>query len=65
MGCVGQGYSEYIAAEDRGRWLIELGDYEQLAEKIYDYYVNRWEQKLIQPIDIDELIKGYLKKLEK
>lgn len=64
MGCVGQGYSEYIAAEDRGRWLIEPGDYEQLSRNIEGYMRNGYEQRLRETYDIDELVKRYLNYIE-
>lgn len=63
MGCVNQGYSEYIA--DADRWLIKPHDHEQLAKLIANYYQAHEEQDLVYPYDIDELIRAYLITLEK
>ena len=60
MGCVNQGYSEYIPKEDRDIWLIKPKDYIQLAKNIANYIDNRNEQKYCHPLGIDELIKEYL-----
>ena len=58
MGCVNQGYSEYVL--DKDKWLIQPHDYERLACLIEDYYNNRYEQKLCKEIDINVIIKKYL-----
>lgn len=65
MGCVNQGYSEYIPDEDRDKWLIEPGDYKRLAEIIESYMKFRYKQVLKEKYDIDYLIADYLKYLEK
>ena len=59
MGCVNQGYSEYVY--DKDMWLIQPHDYTRLAELIKGYYINHQIQTLIHPYDIDELIKNYLR----
>lgn len=64
MGCVNQGYSEYIPDEDRDKWLIEPGDYKRLAEIIEAYMKLRYKQVLKETYDIDSLIADYLKYLE-
>ena len=64
MGCVGQGYSEYIPDEDRDKWLIEPGDYKRLAELIEAYMKFRYKQHLKETYDIDCLIGNYLKYLK-
>lgn len=64
MGCVNQGYSEYIPKEDRNRWLIKPKDYIQLAKNIADYMDNRYEQIYCHSFDINILIKEYLKFIE-
>lgn len=64
MGCVGQGYSEYIPDEDRDKWLIEPGDYKRLADIIEAYMKFRYKQDLKETYDIDCLIGNYLKYLE-
>lgn len=58
--CKGQGADEYIQDSDAGKWVIEKGDGESLADIIYNYYLHRYEQKLSRTFDIDELIKDYL-----
>ena len=60
MGCLNQGYSEYIPKEDRNLWLIKPKDYIQLAKNIANYIDNGNEQKYCHPLGIDELIKEYL-----
>lgn len=61
MGCVNQGYSEYIPEEEKNKWLIEPKDYVQLAKNIMNYIQNRYQQKLCETYDIDTLIRNYLK----
>lgn len=61
MMCKGQGAAEYIPESEADKWLIEKGDYASLADKIYKFYINRYEQKLSKTFDIDKLIKEYLK----
>lgn len=62
MMCKGQGAAEYIPVSEADKWLIEKGDSASLADKIYRFYINRYEQKLSKTFDIDELIMEYLKK---
>lgn len=64
MGCVNQGYSEYIPDEDHDKWLIEPGDYNRLAEIIEAYMKLRYKQVLKESFDIDILVTDYLKYLE-
>lgn len=67
MGCVNQGYSEYVA--DKERWLIEPKDYEQLAKLIERYYLSGSNgsrvQELCHPFDINILIKDFLDYIKK
>lgn len=65
MGCRNQGYSEYIPEEDQDKWLIEPGDYEQLAKNIEDYIHNRYQQNYCHTFVIDDLIKDFLEFIEK
>lgn len=65
MGCVNQGYSEYIPMEDKNKWLIEPGDFIQLAKNIEAYMKYGYPQKLCKSYDIDELIQGYLSYIAK
>lgn len=64
MGCYHQGYSEYIPEEEQGKWLIEPGDYVQLAKNIEAYKKSGYKQILNKPYDIDTLVKDYLEYLE-
>ena len=61
MGCINQGYSEYIAEEDRDKWLINPGDYCKLAENIESYMRLGYEQKITKEYDIDILIGDFLR----
>lgn len=65
MGCKNQGYSEYIPEEDQDKWLIEPGDYKQLAKIIADYIHHRYEQNYCHTFVIDDLIKDFLEFIEK
>ena len=61
MMCKGQGAAEYIPESETDKWLIDKGDSDSLADKIYQFYINRYEQKLLRTFDIDELVKDYLR----
>lgn len=63
MGCLNQGYSEYVM--DKENWLIVPHDYEQLARLIERQYLKRQPQKLRYTYDINELIKDYLEYIKK
>lgn len=65
MGCVNQGYSEYISDDEKSKWLIQPGDYVQLAKNIESYMKFRYQQRLSETYDINLLIKGYLNYIEK
>lgn len=60
IGCVSQGYSEYIQESDYDRWLIKPHDYEKLAELIQLQIVHERVQSLRYSYNIDELIPQYL-----
>lgn len=64
MGCINQGYSEYISEEDQNKWLVEPGDYERLADIIEAYIKYRYPQTLKETYDIDSLTSNFLKYLE-
>lgn len=64
MGVYDQGAAEVIVPNERNKWLIKPHDYKELADLIERYYNERYEQHLCQPYDINELIKGFLKKIE-
>lgn len=65
MGCVNQGYSEYIPDEEKGKWLIEPGDYVQLAKNIEAYMRFGYQQKLCGVYDIDILVNRYLNYIDR
>lgn len=65
MGCVNQGYSEYIPDEEKNKWLIEPGNFIQLAKNIEAYMKYGYPQKLCKSYVIDELIQGYLSYIAK
>ena len=65
MGCVNQGYSEYIPEEEKNKWLIEPGNFVQLAKNIEAYMKYGYPQKLCKSYVIDELIQGYLSYIAK
>lgn len=65
MGCVNQGYSEYIPEEEKNKWLIEPGNFVQLAKNIEAYMKYGYHQKLCKSYVIDELIQGYLSYIAK
>ena len=65
MGCVNQGYSEYIPREERDKWLINPGDYTRLAEIMETYMKSGYQQKFNETYEIDSLINGYLEYLQK
>lgn len=64
IACEGQGTDDLIAEEDRDKWLCKPRDPKDLAQKIHAYLVNRWEQKLTQPVDLKTLVSGFVRQLE-
>lgn len=64
MGCKGVSVEEAIPVEDRERWLFSPQNAEELASKIYDYYVQRYKQRLVQDFNIDSLVGEFLDQVE-
>lgn len=64
MLCEHQGASEYIAEEDKDRWLFPKEDHERLSYLIEQYLENRYEQKLKYPYDINVLVSEFLNQLK-
>lgn len=60
MGCVNQGYSEYIPASEQSKWLIQPQDYMKLAELIKHFIKMHTEQTYQYSWDINDLIKKYI-----
>ena len=59
IACEGQGIGDLIAEEDCGKWLCKPRDAADLAKKIEAYMKNRWEQRLIGPVDVDTLVSKF------
>ena len=64
IGCAQTGIEDVLPVEDRQRWLAKPRDPADLAAKILDYYNHRYEQRLVSMVDIDELMRKFLRKLE-
>lgn len=60
MGCVEQGYSEYIKEADRDKWLVTPNDMNKLAANIEFYINNLPRQDYAYPLNIDVLINDFL-----
>lgn len=65
IGVKGQGISELISKEEQEKWLIEKGDYKKLAVLIHQYFVHKYDQKLLRTIDINLLVKSFINRLDK
>ena len=61
IGCVHQGYSEYIT--DKDKWLILPHDYKRLAELIESYMKSPVKQQYNHSFNIDDLVKDFLSEL--
>lgn len=64
IGCRGQGIEDYIPEGEKEKWLCRPKDVEGLARLVGEYMQKRPEQKLTGSVDIDELVRGYLDKVE-
>lgn len=64
IACQGQGIADYIYPEDAHLWLARPHDAKDLANKIEYYMINRPQQRLCHPVDIDVLTKDFLNKLQ-
>ena len=62
--CEGQGVEELIPNEERSKWLCKPRDPEDLANKIGNYMNHRWEQRLSGPIEINELVGEFVRKIQ-
>ena len=60
VGCLNQGYSEYISDEDKHLWLIEPHDYIKLADIIKRQIDSPIDQHLIHKFDINILMRQYI-----
>ena len=64
MTCKGQGMDDMILDEERDVWLCNEHDPSDLAKKIYQFYLNRQEQRLKGKTDINSLIQEFLATVE-
>lgn len=64
MGVTGQGAEEVIMHNERANWLIKPHDIDGLANLIERQYLNRNQQTLCKPIDIDDLVREFIKEIE-
>lgn len=64
IGCINQGYSEYIPEADRDKWLIKPHDYKTLATLIDRQIKEPVAQTLKYTYDIEKLIAQYLNYLK-
>lgn len=65
IGVKGQGIAEIVSADCQERWLIEKGDYVRLSELISLCVENLKDMPLLSiSVDINELVKNFLKKLD-
>lgn len=62
--CENQGAAELIEPKERERWITKAKDAQHLALLIEQYYSIGYKQNLCKPIDIDLLIRDYLKYIE-
>ncbi|WP_300957273.1 glycosyltransferase [Bacteroides acidifaciens] len=60
IGCVSQGYSEYIPDDDSDKWLIKPHDYKALALLIDRQIKSPAAQTLKHTYDINILVRYYL-----
>lgn len=59
-----QGAAEYIPAEDASRWLMPANDDCRLAEMILAYRRERYPQRYLYSLDINELVRDFLSYLK-
>lgn len=62
--CENQGASECIDVMERNKWLVKPKSPIQLAALIERYYIERDEQRLCKPYDINILIRNFIKYIE-
>lgn len=65
MLCEHQGASEYVADEERDKWLFPKENYKRLSFLIEQYMEHRYEQKLKYPYDINVLVSDFLNQLNR
>lgn len=65
MGVKGQGAEEVIMLNERDNWLIKPHDTDNLANLIERQFINKNKQHLCKSISIDDLVRDFLKEIEK
>lgn len=58
--CENISLSELLTESERGKWIFKALDVKDLAERIYSYYQNRWEQHFTNDLEIRRLWKDFL-----
>lgn len=61
--CQGQGMDDLIPEDEKPKWLCRPMDAQDLADKIYGYYRNRYCQKMTEPVSIDYLVGKFVNDL--
>ena len=60
IACKGQGIEDVLPEEDKEKWLCQPMDVRDVASKIHKYYLHRYEQKVVDDISIDALVKDFV-----
>lgn len=65
IACKGQGIEDVLPDEEKAKWLCNPHDADDLARKIYEYYMNRPQQILRKPVWIDVLVSEFVSQISK
>lgn len=65
IACKGQGIEDVLPDEEKAKWLCNPQDADDLARKIYEYYINRPQQILRKPVWIDVLVSEFVSQISK
>lgn len=65
IACKGQGIEDVLPDEEKAKWLCNPHDADDLARKIYEYYINRPQQILRKPVWIDVLVSEFVSQISK
>ena len=64
IACKGQGIEDVLENDEKDKWLCHPKEPRDIAEKILNYYRNRYAQKLTGHVSIDELLVPFCKRLK-
>ena len=64
MSCECQGVEDCFDPVERAKWLFPAGDYQQLAKMVIGFRTHQYKQVLSMSHCIDDLVSGYLQKVE-